>query len=153
MGVRINLEGDVYGEYTVIKFSHTVESNRMSYYFCKCSCGAERVVSHGNLRSGKANSCGCKRPRGKDVHNFAHGFSKNHKTYKSWCKIKERCFNPNDYSYKNYGAVGITLSDEYKDDFLEFYNEVGEPPGSGIDWSIDRIDNTKGYEYAENHGE
>lgn len=143
---RMNLEGNVFGELTVVSFSHTTESNRMSNYLCRCSCGIEKVVSHGNLRSGHTTHCGCKRPRGKDVYNFIHGFSKNHKTYKSWCKIKERCFNPNDCSYKNYGAIGVLLSEEYKDDFLAFYKEVGEPPGEGRNWSVDRIDNNLGYE-------
>lgn len=73
------------------------------------------------------------------------GIRRNSKEYKSWCKIKERCFNPNSNSYNNYGAKGITMSDEYTSDFLAFYEEVGECPGQGRYWSIDRIDNTKGY--------
>ena len=118
----------------------------MSHYLCECSCGIQKVVSHGNLRSGHTTSCGCKRPRGEDNHNFVHGFPKEHKTYKSWCKIKERCFNPKDPSYKDYGAVGIILQEDFKNNFLAFYAEVGEPPEQSHLWSIDRIDNSRGYE-------
>ena len=137
---RMNLVGDVYGRYTVIAYSHTSATNGMSHYICKCSCGTEKVVSHGNLRSGHTQSCGClpNKP------NLQHGLSSG-KTFKSWCKIKERCFNPNDISYKNYGAKGITLADEFIGDFMAFYEEVGESPTNSRDWSIERIDNKLGY--------
>ena len=143
---RMNLEGNVYGELTVISFSHTTESNRMSNYLCRCSCGVERVVSHGNLRSGHTTSCGCKRPRGEDSARFVHGFPKTHKTYKSWCKIKERCYNKNCKDYATYGAKGVSLQDEFREDFLAFYAELGEAPNDGQRWSVDRIDHTKNYE-------
>ena len=146
MGRRMNLVGDTYGELTVVSFSHTTESNGMSNYLCRCSCGSEKVFSHGNLRSGHSKSCGCARPKGDQVWNYSHGFKKSHKTYKSWCKIKERCLNPNDNSYHGYGAKWITISEKFKDNFLAFYAEVGEPPINTSDWSIDRIDNTRGYE-------
>lgn len=147
MPARINLEGETYGMLRVISLSHTTRNNGMSHYLCKCSCGAEKVISHGNLRSGHTVSCGCQRNKtGSESSNFIHGFSKNHKAYKSWCKIKERCLNPNDISYANYGAKGVTISDEFKDDFLAFYAEVGEPPGQSRLWSVDRIENSKNYE-------
>lgn len=77
--------------------------------------------------------------------NKKHGFHKNHKTYKSWCKIKERCYNTNSPDYATYGAKGIVLHDSFHN-FVAFYNEVGEPPNDGNRWSIDRIDYTKNYE-------
>lgn len=147
MPARISLEGDTYGLLKVVSFSHTSQNNGMSHYLCKCSCGKEKVISHGNLRSGHTISCGCQQNKtGSESPHFVHGFAKNHKTYKSWCKIKERCFNPNDISYSNYGAKGITISDELKDDFLDFYAEVGDAPGKSMLWSVDRIDNKKNYE-------
>lgn len=37
------------------------------------------------------------------------------KLYRIWWHIKERCYNPRDKSYKNYGALGVTLSDRWED--------------------------------------
>lgn len=147
MTKQMNLVGNTYGDLTAISYSHKTESNGMSHYLCQCSCGKQKVVSHGNLRSGHTTSCGCKLNRsGTENPLYVHGFTVKHKTYKAWCKIKERCLNPNDISYANYGDKGVTISDEFKDDFLAFYAEVGEPPGQSRLWSIDRIDNSKNYE-------
>lgn len=143
---QMNLVGNTYGDLTVVAYSHKTESNGMSHYLCQCSCGQQKVIRHGNLQSGHTTSCGCKQFRsGVENPNYLHGFPKNHKTYKSWCKIKERCYNPNDISYFGYGAKGIKMSDTFKDNFLAFYAEVGEPPENSSNWSVDRIDNNLGY--------
>jgi hypothetical protein len=146
MPKRMNLAGGVYGELTVLSYVSELADSKVSKYLCKCSCGVEKVVSHGNLRSGHTTSCGCKLHRvGLQRRNTVHGMSKNCKAYKSWCKIKGRCDDPNDISYKNYGLKGINLSDSFRSSFLSFYSEVGDPPSDSKLWSIDRIDNTLGY--------
>lgn len=143
---RLDLTGTKYGYLTALKYTRTNPKNKMSYWLCKCSCGKEVEVSLGNLRSCHTKSCGCeKTKRGKDNPCFLHGM-RNTKPYKSWCKIKERCYNQNDISYKDYGANGITMSEEFRNNFISFYNEVGDPPDSSSDWSIDRIDNNLGYQ-------
>ena len=142
---RLNLTGDRFGLLFAEEYVRTNPKNGMAYWRCKCDCGKESEVSLGNLRSGHTTSCGCNTHRtGKDNPNFVHGM-RNSKVYNSWCKIKERSFNMNDISYKNYGAIGRVLSDEYTDNFLAFYEEVGDPPENNSNWSIDRIDNNKGY--------
>lgn len=142
---RLDLSGQKYGMLTAIEHTRTNKKNGMAFWKCKCDCGNESEVALGNLRSGHTMSCGCnKHKSGEENPNFIHGMN-NTKVYKSWCKIKERSFNVNDISYKDYGAVGITISDEYADDFLAFYHEVGDAPENSHRWSIDRIDNSKGY--------
>ena len=67
-------------------------------------------------------------------------------------KIKERCYNPKSLSYINYGAVGITMCDEWKNSYNEFktwaenngYKEDIMPNGRNR-LTLDRIDNSKGY--------
>ena len=142
----LNLVGHKYGKLTVLNYTKTNEKNGMRYFNCLCDCGKYTEVTLGNLRSGHTVSCGCARPVGEGVHNYKHGFKITDKVYKAWCKIRERCYNPNDISYATYGAVGIKLSDEFYTDFLKFYNEIGEPPCDGQKYSVDRIDHTKGYE-------
>lgn len=59
-----------------------------------------------------------------------------------WSQMKQRCSNPNNKQYKNYGARGITVCDRWKDSFANFYEDMGKRPDNH---SIDRIDNDKGY--------
>lgn len=61
-----------------------------------------------------------------------------------WQGIKQRCHNPNDKRYPRYGAIGITMCDEWRnscDAFIEWSYEHGYRE----DLTIDRIDNSKGY--------
>lgn len=62
-------------------------------------------------------------------------------TYNSWIQMKQRCINPNNISFKNYGARGITYSGEWEL-FTGFLKDMGEKPEG---YSLDRIDNDKGY--------
>lgn len=63
-------------------------------------------------------------------------------TYYIWAAMVQRCTNPNSNDYHLYGGRGITLSEEWKD-FRAFLADMGEKP-SGL--SLDRIDNSQGYE-------
>lgn len=111
-----------------------------------CDCGNTRVMSIGAFNSKEKLSClSCAKKRVIEART-THGFKKEHKTYKAWMKIKERCFNPNSKSYADYGAVGITVHQHFLEDFMNFYNEIGEAPNDGQRWSVDRIDHTKNYE-------
>ena len=65
--------------------------------------------------------------------------------YKIWCKIKERCYNPNNRSYKNYGSRGITVCDEWRDDFQAFY-DWAMSNGYADELTIDRISVNGNYE-------
>lgn len=65
------------------------------------------------------------------------------KEYKCWCVIKQRCLNPNCSRYDSYGGKGITICKEWENSFQCFIKDMGYPPNKN--YSIDRIDNTKGY--------
>lgn len=58
--------------------------------------------------------------------------------YNTWISIKQRCYNPNDISYKYYGARGIKMSDEWFNSSKTFLNDMGSKPTPKH--SIDRID-------------
>jgi len=58
--------------------------------------------------------------------------------------LKQRCYNPNNPSYKNYGARGITICDEWLNDSNAFFDWALEK-GYRKELTIDRIDNYKGY--------
>lgn len=83
--------------------------------------------------------------------NRKHSMAHKTKLYGIWKSLRQRCENPNDKSYKNYGGRGICFCDDWKH-FEKFYNwsinngYKYEPLKSGRNkWSIDRIDNDKGY--------
>lgn len=58
--------------------------------------------------------------------------------------IKYRCYNRKHVEYSRYGGRGITICDEWRDNFLNFY-EWAIANGYADNLSIDRIDNEKGY--------
>ena len=69
-----------------------------------------------------------------------------HYLYPTHRAIKARCQNPNNQAYKHYGGRGITLCAEWQDSrtFLKYCDDVLGPRPEGH--SIDRIDNSKGYQ-------
>lgn len=64
--------------------------------------------------------------------------------YKAWYAMKHRCTNTADPYYSHYGARGITVCDAWLRSFTAFYTDVGARPAPG--YSLDRIDNDRGYE-------
>ena len=63
--------------------------------------------------------------------------------YKCWENMVDRCTNPKSPAYSKYGARGIELSATWRFSFLAFIGHIGPRPSK--EYSIDRIDNTKGY--------
>ena len=59
--------------------------------------------------------------------------------------IKQRCYYPKAASYKWYGAKGIVMCDEWKNDFMSFYNWA-ITNGYFDRLTIDRIDSNGNYE-------
>lgn len=67
------------------------------------------------------------------------------KLYNVWNVMKQRCYNPNNKRYKDWGARGIAVCSEWKDDFMNFY-EWAMSNGYKEGLTIDRIDNSGNYE-------
>ncbi len=77
---------------------------------------------------------------------YSYGRNKTkHPLYSTWRGIIMRCHHPSCPAYPNYGGRGITVCDEWKgpEGFWNFVNDIGEKPGP--EFSLDRIDNDKGY--------
>jgi len=72
-----------------------------------------------------------------------HGLWKEfRREYQCWQDIKQRCRNPNNKYFKDYGGRGISICKEWENDFCQFVKDMSKRP-EGM--SIDRIDNDKGY--------
>lgn len=61
--------------------------------------------------------------------------------YKSWNAMKQRCNNPKNPQYKDYGGRGITYVDKWES-FKGFYEDMGKRPEGT---TLDRIDVDKNY--------
>ena len=64
--------------------------------------------------------------------------------YRTWKGMKDRCYNSASRSYHNYGGRGIRVCDEWLNDPKAFIDHIGRKPGP--EYSVDRIDNDKGYQ-------
>lgn len=131
-----------FGSLTVIK-----EIGRSKHgdvmWLCLCDCGNTTEVKSVNLIHGATKSCGCKTNEMISDKNKKHGLV-NDKLYSVWSGMKSRCYNPNNREYNNYGGRGITICDEWKNDFTKFYNWA---INNGFDknLTIDRININQNY--------
>lgn len=106
---------------------------------CKCDCGTVKSISSNLLLSGHAVSCGCFK---KDYLSFAKSTNRlSHARIRSkWRNMMSRCYSENNAEYKNYGARGILVCNEWHDlsTFAEWAYSNGYTEGSNL--TIDRID-------------
>jgi hypothetical protein len=107
---------------------------------CRCECGFEGYV---RLIRGEPRSQKCRACRNGSIHKSKTNgvITTKLKSYSVWEGIIQRCLNPKNKSYKNYGARGITVSEEWKT-FSAFFEDMGERPDGK---ELDRIDNERGY--------
>ena len=126
----INMLGTTYGRLTVLE--KTDPKGKNIRYLCSCRCGGKSKVEGRHLRAYRTVSCGQCNDKGK--HPLAH---------KSWDSMKQRCYNPNNKEYKNYGGRGIEVSKLWVSDFLNFLEDMGDR--ISYDLSLDRIDTNGNY--------
>lgn len=107
-------------------------------WLCRCDCGAECVVTGSHLREGQVQSCGCLN-REKRAEAKKHGMRYS-RTWVIWNLMRQRCTNPKNDSFKNYGARGIAVCERWSD-FSAFLADMGEAPAGR---TIERIRNNEG---------
>lgn len=139
---KLNLTGQRFGRLVVIKEAGRSSDGRVRW-LCKCDCGNyTSTPSTKTLRNRTCRSCGCierERPN-----KLTHGKS-NTKLFHVWNGMKQRCYNPNNRSYKTYGGRGIKVCDEWRDNFMAFHDwAIANGYEEGL--TIDRIDNDGDYE-------
>lgn len=132
-----NLIGDKYEKLTLIKY--LPDRN----YLCRCECGNSTVVSIGNWK--RTKSCGCLRHIGYSTTHGRASHKEYNKLYHTWGGMKYRCFNKNSKDYLHYGARGITVCDEWKNNYLAF-EEWALKNGYEPNLTIDRINPNGNYE-------
>lgn len=134
----IDLSGQSFGCLRVI--DRAPNKGGRTAWNCECRCGKNFVVMSCNVKKG--HSCGCHRDSVNRKRLTTHG-KRHTPEYKVWCDLIERCENPNNPRYRNYGDRGIKVSERWRESFQNFYEDMGPRPSAKH--SIDRIDNDQDY--------
>lgn len=64
------------------------------------------------------------------------------KTYFAWRSMRSRCYNRSNPSFRHYGARGITVCQQWLDNYDQFVADMGQAPEGR---SLDRVNNALGY--------
>lgn len=147
--------GKVYGCFEVVKVELD-PNTRKQLWTMKCiHCGAIRTTENGRdyVKGRNPGVCRCKRQYTRNL-KTAQKTKKpikekpapitHHELYCRWASMKARCYREKDKDFPNYGGRGITVCDEWRNDFWAFAAWAyasGYKPGL----TIDRIDNDLGY--------
>ena len=142
-----DLTGQRFGRLVAIERAGSTPKREASW-LCQCDCGRVVIVPSYNLRSGNTKSCGCFNSAESKRRFTTHGKS-TCRLHRVWDNMKQRCYNPSNARYHQYGGRGITICDAWRFDFQSFYDwamshgyDENAPKGK---CTIDRIDNDKGY--------
>jgi hypothetical protein len=148
VGSRISI-GQRFGRWIVL--ADAPRWKHQARFLCRCDCGTDREVFAFVLLDGTSTSCGCfmREKNGKLIgeRSRTHGETIGRGPsieYSTWVGMIDRCENPRNKSFPDYGGRGIRVCPEWRDSFPGFLAEVGRRPGP--EFSIDRIDNSRGYE-------
>lgn len=140
MSRRKDLTGAVFGRMVVVEYSHTTKQGE-ALWRCRCSCGGVKVARGSGLRNGTTTSCGCYQKEVAAAVNTSHGLRQSSE-YQTWNHMRQRCSNPKDGRYSDYGGRGIVVCESWSS-FEQFYADMGPRPSK--DHTLDRKDNNGNY--------
>lgn len=144
--INENLCGRRFGDFMVR------EQKGLNYYECYCVyCNRVKLQRGWALKKGRGVKCLCQKE-----------CWEKHRLYRIWDGMISRCYRQSATNYANYGGRGIRVCDRWleregrtrKKGFLNFVEDMGLPPDDRKElssknkrsfWSLDRIDNNKGY--------
>lgn len=139
-----DLTGETFGSLSVVSRATNTNCGQ-ARWLCSCTCGDTRVVRGNELRTGKVTDCGHVGRAKLMERNYKHGHAPRGKfspTYETWRGMIERCTNPRNKFYHNYGGSGIIVCERWLD-FQNFLEDMGERP-EGL--TIERNDTLGIYE-------
>lgn len=137
-----DLTGMTFNYWTVLAYDEVKFVSGKSYWICECVCGEERSIRADQLKSGVSKSCGCHNREVKRKMMTTHGDS-NTKLHKRWVAMRQRCSNPKNSRYHNYGGKGVKVCSEWED--FKVFKDWSLKNGYKDSLTIDRIDNKGDY--------
>ena len=136
MGRFKDLTGQKFGKLTAKKYLGG------SRWECECECGSiTRTPRSYDLLRGFSTSCGCYTVERTRSVSTTHGMTGT-RTYRAWSNMIQRCTNPKNGSYPDYGGRGITVCERW----MVFENFLADMGPCDDNLTIERLDNSKGYE-------
>lgn len=134
----IDITGQKFGKLIVI------ERFDKKRWKCQCECGNITYSDGYQLRKGITKSCGCFHKEICGDNHRKHGFTRT-RLYRIYYKMKERCYRTKNDNYKYYGGLGVTICDEWLNDFQKFAS-WSLSHGYADNLTIDRINPYGNYE-------
>ena len=136
-----DLTGQVFGQLTVL--SRAGSKGTSATWHCRCTCGSTTEVRRNHLVTGHTTSCGCAKRAAavSQTHRRTHGYFGT-RVYKVWVNMKQRCLNPKNARFSDYGGRGISIDPRWEC-FETFLEDMGEPPSDNH--TLERDDNDLGY--------
>jgi hypothetical protein len=140
MAKHIDLTNKKFGRWLVLKYIGN------SNWLCQCECGTTSKVRTSELKNGNSRSCGCLHKE------IVSKTSKKNRVYKKeynrlrqiFGNMKQRCYDKNSINFKNYGAKGIKICNEWLENPLSFC-EWAINNGYTNTLTIDRINVNQNY--------
>lgn len=142
------IAGQVFGRLTAVRRMGKDQFGKTQWE-CMCVCGVVILVDVSRLIGGNTKSCGCLVSDGfrrRNAQRKAEAFGMYHvRARNSWHHMIDRCENPKNKHYKDYGGRGIKVCERWKD-LKAFVADMGDPPDG---MTLDRWPNKNGnYEPA-----
>ena len=141
--IKDNLIGQRFGRLVVLE---EADERRCTHvcWCCICDCGATKVIAGNHLKSGKISSCGCYQKERTTKHGDNRA-GKRERLYSIWKDMKTRCYKAKTRGYKYYGGKGVTVCNEWKNNYsaFKFWALLS---GYQANLTIDRINNNGDYE-------
>ena len=108
-----DLTGKTFNMLTVKQYDHTDNSGHV-YWSCTCDCANYTITSSDRLKHGYVKSCGCLRSIINKKPKLQYGiytkygrFTTRSPIIKTYKRMVNRCYNPNNDSYEYYKDIGI----------------------------------------------
>lgn len=136
--------GEKVGECIYLYEVYSKTGVRRAMFKCYCGVIFESRIDH--VKGRRTKTCGCGWERAVAKSRVKHEM-RNSPLYHRWTGMNNRCNNPNDPQYNNYGERGIRVCDAWRRNFKVYHDYMISLPHALEDgYSIDRIDNNGNYE-------
>lgn len=130
---ELKLVGEKFNRLKILDVGYSSENSRM--FKTLCTCGEISIQDKYAILQNHTTSCGCYKIDTAGDQVRIHGMSESI-IYHIWNNMKQRCSNPKNTHYTDYGGRGIKVCDNWLD-FNNFYEDMGDPP---VGTTLDRID-------------
>jgi hypothetical protein len=126
--LRKDLTRQKFGRLTALQYQEKI--GKKYFWSFKCDCGKTVILPSNAVKTGNTRSCGCIKREEMNRRFTKHGHApagKTTPTYNSWYAMIQRCTNPHNKCWKNYGGAGVTVCKRWLV-FKNFLADMGTRP-------------------------